>query len=271
MKRIVIVIIMLLINNVFSQHDGRFLSEYHRFQVGSKEYLFADNVKFRTEPTVDSEVIELLDIGTEMQIIEEDKTTYMYEGKISNWYKVKVGEEEGYILGALIAIQKIKSTDTCFYFQLKEFEKDVNDLTSILKIRHVKNGAYTESEFRLIGDDFSLVLIDHRGLEGVRNILVVDYIAEGCGGESGVTYFLWNGNEFTHLADLSTTVDADIYYFSEKFIFPNDPNGMKGKIVYHKEEGELKEEEPRWFQTKSDEKWYSWSNYKLTPNFDNKD
>ena len=53
----------------------------------AKGYITAENVNFRKESNVDSEVIKELEIGSTVKVLEVD----------GNWMKVKKGEDEGYI------------------------------------------------------------------------------------------------------------------------------------------------------------------------------
>ncbi|MGL5347933.1 MAG: NlpC/P60 family protein [Peptostreptococcaceae bacterium] len=53
----------------------------------AKGYITADKVNLRKEANVESEIVEELEIGSTIKVLEENE----------NWLKVKKGEEEGYI------------------------------------------------------------------------------------------------------------------------------------------------------------------------------
>ena len=53
----------------------------------ARGYITADKVNLRKEPNVDSEVIEELELGSTIKVVEDQ----------GNWLKVQKGEEEGYI------------------------------------------------------------------------------------------------------------------------------------------------------------------------------
>lgn len=65
-----------------------------------KGYISESGVNFRTSANTSSDVIKTLDINTEITILEEKE----------DWYKVKIGNDEGYISKDFVSNSKIKET-----------------------------------------------------------------------------------------------------------------------------------------------------------------
>src|SRR5690606_24803699 len=68
------------------------------------QLLYGDRVVLRKEPNSTSEALDTLMIGEEIKIIDKTEETMFFNGLESNWYKVKHGKKNGYILGGLIAL-----------------------------------------------------------------------------------------------------------------------------------------------------------------------
>src|SRR5690606_752726 len=158
-----------ILNSVSGQSDTRYLSSYFKFNPGSMEQIFANDVKFRKEPDTDSDVIDLLKIGTKIKIIEQSELTQEFDGIESNWYKIEFNRKQGYVLGALISMRNLTTADNkSLYFQIKGDEND----RIALKIRHKLNESeYKENTFNLIGTEFSVDVLNDYGLQNVKSII----------------------------------------------------------------------------------------------------
>lgn len=260
-----ILISFLLLNSISAQSDTRYLSSYFKFSPGSTEQIFANDVKFRKEPDTNSEVIDLLKIGTEIKIIEQSEQRQKFDGVSSNWYKIEYNGNTGYVLGALISMRNLTTADNkTLYFQVKSDENDA----IALKIRHTLNETeYEESIFNLIGNEFSVDVLHNPGLSNVKDIITINYFSESCGMEGGVSYIFWNGSNLKHIADLSSRSEAGQYYSHEKFIFPNQPEGVSDKVVYEVERGSMEHEETNWVKNYKEKREYTWTGTELAPKF----
>lgn len=247
------------------QSDTRYLSSYFKFSPGSTEQIFANDVKFRKEPDTNSDVIDLLQIGTKIKIIEQSELTQEFDGIESNWYKIEFNGKTGYVLGALISMQNLTTADNKnLYFQIKS---DENDRIAV-KIRHILNETeYKENTFGLIGNEFSVDLLNNNGLLNVNNIIAINYLSEACGVEGGVSYIFWDGNDLKHIADLSSISEAGIFYYEETFVFPSQPQGINDKLVYEVERGTIEDEETNWVKTYKEKREYVWTGTELVPEF----
>lgn len=232
------------------------------FEPGEQVYVFGNNVKLRSAPKMESEVLEFLKIGEWVQIIEKTEFSWPYNGYDSPFYKVKYDDVTGYILGGLLSIEK-KNLNAMDYFFT--FSKEGN--RDFLNIRNVVGGKYVEQKIPLSHTNVTFHTIGNRGIPNLDGILYVDYIAESCNVEAGGIYLFAQNNELTKVAALSQISDAGVFYYSEEFIFPFDEGGIPTKIIFKKELNENLDETSRWIKTAMETRELSWLEGKLVPNY----
>ncbi|WP_299487772.1 SH3 domain-containing protein [uncultured Allomuricauda sp.] len=235
------------------------------FEPGEQVYVFGNNVKLRSAPKMESEVLEFLKIGEWVQIIEKTEFSWPYNGYDSPFYKVKYDDVTGYILGGLLSIEK-KNLNAMDYFFT--FSKEGN--RDFLNIRNVVGGKYVEQKIPLSHTNVTLHTIGNRGIPNLDGILYVDYIAESCAVEAGGIYLFAHSNGLTKVAELSELSDAGAFYRLERFIFPDDHGGIPGKIFFKKEQGENLDESSLWTKTFVETRQLSWVDGKLVPDYNQK-
>jgi hypothetical protein len=256
-----ITILIILISSLSYSQDIQYNNPYLDLENGKYYYLFGDDVTFRTEPDKKSKVIDVLKIGTEIQVIEKTDITYEYYGIISNYYKVKYKDQFGYILGSLISLErKTMGNSKYFYTYGKEGDK------FYLIIRHLNEKLETNEDVaELKTNDFSLEIYDNKGVEGVENIIYVNYLAEACGIDGGGIYMFQVNSILKKVFWVSQISDAGVYWINEKLIFSNDKKGVKGKIVYEKEIGSYKDEATNWVEINKVSRELEWKDGKILP------
>lgn len=271
-QAILLLFIALPFSSLYAQGDSEHFSINHSFEIGEKVHLYGNMVNLREEPNTQSNSLDILPLGFEVEIIEKTTDSLEYNGFMSSWYKVKYKDRIGYVLGGLFSLTKLQSAKaggTNFYFNLKHKEGNY-----YLEVRaNRSNGTIQETSCRMLSTEFSFLLnlTDNRGLEDIDNIITVDYVAEACGYDGGMSYFFWSKNGIKHVADLSQISEAGIFYFDEVFIFPNEENGVPGKVVYEKEQGNTDNEEYNWHTTTKVHQEYTWDGYHLYPEFMNRE
>ena len=77
------------------------------FEPQQVVYLFADQVQLRAAPHTQSKVVKTLPIGTALTVLEKHENSWRYKGDDYHFYKVSFNGKEGYVLGGLIALQKM--------------------------------------------------------------------------------------------------------------------------------------------------------------------
>jgi hypothetical protein len=261
--KILTALFIVLINFSFSQ-EIKYHNPNFDFENGKKYFLFGNDVKFRKLPELASETIDLLKIGTEIEIIEKTESTLNYNGIKSPFYKVKHKNNIGYILGGLISLEKKEINSSKYFFS---YEKD-KETYSIL-IRHLNlNSEFIESKSILSTNEFLIDIYNHKGIEDIDHILFINYLAEACGVDGGGIFFFKTKSELIKVLEISQVSDAGVYWVEEKLIFPNDKNGVKGKIVYQKEIGNYEDEDTNWIEIRKTSRELEWKNGVLYPNLD---
>ena len=108
-------------------------------------------------------------------------------------------------------------------------------------------------------------IYDNKGVEGIENIIYVNYIAEACGIDGGGIYFFQINSTMKKVFWVSQISDAGVYWIEEKLIFPTDEKGVKGKIVYEKEIGNYEDEETNWIEINKVRRELEWKDGKILP------
>ncbi|SFU42213.1 SH3 domain-containing protein [Pustulibacterium marinum] len=257
MRKIIWLITLLMQLQMIAQ-DSEIRPLYnHDFDSGSYQYLFADQVKLRENASTDSEVLAILPINTMIKIILKSENAMEFDGVLSPWYRVEVDGKEGYILGALIALDRVSSskTFTDFLFQVSRSDNDKEQL----KVRTTQdNSTYEEAIFDLWNSDFDVEINSGKHLKGIDNIVKIDYISEACGIEGGFTYLIWNQEALTLLANVSQIADAGIFSFQEQLIFPTDEEGEANAIGYKLERITFEDDSLNWTKTVIIQRSFQW-------------
>ncbi|MEM6630534.1 MAG: SH3 domain-containing protein [Bacteroidota bacterium] len=256
-------ILGLLLCNIGFAQDLKLLSPDYSFEPHTVYLLFGDQVKLRSGPGTDTDVLDLLAIGTAVNILEKMPQTQFFKGLKSHWYKVKAEQQEGYILGGLISLDHVSLGDAIFVIGLNKKGEEL--AVEVRTIRQKDAGAYEELSVSLPTYSFELKGEAVKGIEGVNNALVVDFFAEACGVNSGGTYLFDTGEELIEAFSFIQASDAGVYSIEETLIFPNAPEGREGKILFTSKTQELLDEETNWISTKWIERELQWDGYKIVP------
>ncbi|WP_350293835.1 SH3 domain-containing protein [uncultured Croceitalea sp.] len=229
------------------------------FEPGQTVYLFGDQVQLREAPTTESKVLKTLSIGMPMKVQEKHKNSWRYKGVDHHFYKVNYNGLEGYVLGGLLALEKKTINNVVHLFgRAKTGNEDY------LLIRTLKDdGSFIEKSTRLHNGQFYLTDIGTKGLPNIEGALLVDYVAKAFGTEGGGIYLFQEEGELHQVARLSQVSDAGAYYLWEEFIFPEDKNGVAGRIRYKKEVGESYNSNAQWKKKSIETKELVWVNASL--------
>ena len=256
-----LIIIFILISKIGFGQDTKYLSENYEFKNGEIAYMFGNDVKLRDQPTAESNVLTLLKIGEQIEIIEKSNSTMQFDGIESPWYKVKTKDKVGFVLGSLISLDKATNGNLTYLVSLKK-----DGLKLFAKTRVFENGLdFKENVSQLMTGEFSIKAGGNKGLENIKSIFQIDYLAESCGVNGGGIYLFYDGNDFLKAIDYTQVADADLYWFVEDYIFPNEEGGIKGKIVYKSEVGETKDYETEWTESKITRRILEWNGMEIIP------
>lgn len=256
--------IFLLISQTGVGQETKYISENYEFQNGELAYLFGNDVKLRDQPSTESNVISLLKIGERIEILEKTNSTMLFEGLESPWYKIKFNDKIGFVLGSLISLDRAMVGNSTFLISLKKEGQQLFLKTRVLE----KDAAFKENISELRTEQFSVNASGNKGLENIKNIFKIHYLAESCGIDGGGIYLFYDGHSLIKAMDYSQVADADLYWFIEEYIFPTDEDGMKGKIIYKSDMGENKDYETEWIETKSTKRVLEWNGKNIVPKMD---
>ena len=261
MKPLLTLFLLLITNTIHAQNSPT-------FTIGSEVVLFADQVKLRQAPNVQSEVLELLPIGSSLQIKELTEVMHTYNGISSRWYGVEDSNgTKGYVLGGLISLlhktESFSQSGSYFVFG-KRKEKQDSSLT--IEIRKVKAHQILDTiRVPVIGRN--LLKIQHfnnKGLEKADDIIVVEGFSEACGETDGQSYIVHYQNQLLLMGSTIQSGDGGGHE-STRFTFPTDKGGKKDVIRYHSEIKTLKDEATNWHRTLSEDRELIWDGTKLVP------
>mgnify|MGYP002619662311 CR=1 FL=1 len=255
-----ILFLMLITPSLFFGQEFNIHGPFSGLKNGNY-HLFGDNVKFRTAPDPDSEVIGLLKFGEEVEITAKTLVKSSFNGIEYPFYKVKYEGQEGYINGGLLSPEKVSTEKNNYLFSLKK-----NDYEYFLILRYLdSHNEIKEIETALYTNEFTIKTYNNKGLEGVEEIIYIDYFAEACGVNGGGIYFFRIKDTLSKVIEITQISDAGVFWNFEELIFPDDENGVSGKIIFEHEKGIYKDEEGSWMQITKNIMQLEWKNGKLSP------
>ena len=257
-----LIIILLFVTSICFAQENKYHELNADFINGETYYLFGDDVKLRAEPNTDSEVLDLLKIGTPVKIISKTHHTLNYNGLESPFYKVKYQDKTGYILGGLISLEKRGYYKSEYLFAYKK----TGEYNYSLIIRYL-NGelGFKEIITNLETPIFSIDIFDNKGVQGIENILYINYLSESCGVNGGGIYFFQVKNDLKKVFEVAQISDGGIFWFDETLTFPTDEYGRENKITYTIEHGVSTDETSYNTEVITITKELEWKNGKLTP------
>ena len=259
-----ILFIFLLIFNIGYSQDTKYFSSNNEFENGEIAFMFGNDVKLREQPNTESDVLSLLKIGEQIEILEKSNATMEFDGIASPWYKIKTTDKVGFVLGSLISLDRVFDKNLVYLVSLKKEDSQLFLKTRVLE----PNLEFQENVSELSTWSFSIKASGNKGLENIKSKFEIDYLAEACGVDGGGMYLFYDGNELIKAIDYTQVSDAGIYWFMETYTFPNDEDGVKGKIVYESDSGETKEYETEWTESKVIRRILEWNGKELFPKID---
>ncbi|MFN3445839.1 MAG: hypothetical protein ACK44D_08870 [Bacteroidia bacterium] len=270
MRIVQLIITLLLIHPslCFSQYEKVF-GDYFQLQKGDSVFTFNKCV-LKSKPDVNSKNIEKLNLG-ELLIIDSVCANFNSDTFIRPmFYRVKHHMKTGFIEQRNVSICKLNTNVPQDFFLVNQYSFS-DTVPDSLKFIFVKNGIIEVSYIqKLIGQAYSITLTDNRGLDSITNLIQINYYAEACGEEGGVSILTWDTKKITELISLSSISDAGVFYSFETIVLPKDSGGLEGKIIYKIESGEAIDETTNWWKTIKEEREHSWTNKQVQPAFRSK-
>lgn len=212
-------------------------------------------------------------------ILKKDETILKLGERRTNWYKISYQKgdktSEGYIWGGNLCVGFRNKNGYDFLFGLtktvnkkdKEYP-EINIQQNYASVKVVEGNALIDEVFFETGSGESLsygtfnIESNHK-LQNVELTLKATVSGEACGIASYDQYVLFKDKKLIALPQLMNVGDADVYYHSEEFIFPNDKGGVPNAFIFKMEEMEKDEKDRE--KKKKASKTYFWNgdSYKL--------
>lgn len=249
------------------------------FEENKTQKIFTDWTRVRQSPQVDAQIVDSLQTNQQVLIIKQDETILKLGERRSNWYKISYQKNdttsEGYVWGGNLCVGYRNKNGYDFLFGLTKTvnkkDKQYPDIINKQNIASVKviegNTLIDEVSFDTgSGESLSYgtfnIESNHK-LENVELTLKAMVSGEACGIASYDQYILFRDKKLVALPQLMNVGDADIYYHTEEFIFPNDKGGIPNAFIFKMEEMEKDDKDRE--KEKHSSKTYLWDGnyYKL--------
>ena len=211
------------------------------YEIGATYKLFGDDVILRAGPTRSSSNLGVYPVGTEVNILAKSEENYYLYGVYSNWYKVEIDGNEGYIVGAFLALEELDGENGEKILINYELIQDVEDpIPYMIVIRILDGDAYTEWNYKMPNANYYGAKVSgNKGFSAIDHIISLEFSAESCGATGGEMHVLIKDGTVVDQLSTFYVSDAGVFSYEETAVFPNDPGGMQDIIIYSKITEEL--------------------------------
>lgn len=236
--------------------DMRSWSIYLNGTDSIDRYIFSDTAYIRISPDTKQPPIDTLLAGDNISVTGAINKTLTIRGLQGPWLKIsynKNGEyRNGYIWQGLVSCAPLRRGDLKFVYGIERRADSIAVSGSkrdtirryLVRLKVVQNGVLLTKASQIISDDESAnfssgKIMSGMGLTNVQHIVVLTFTGAACGIPTDEYYFAWTKDgQLLPLPAKTNIGDADVYYHSEDFIFPNEKNGQPDMIVWNMEEAE---------------------------------
>lgn len=248
------------------------------FEENKTQKIFTDWTRIRKEPNVNSQILDSLQTNQQVLVLKQDEAILKLGERRANWYKVSYQKgdltSEGYVWGANLCVGYRNKNGYDFLFGLtktvdrkdKKFNESYQQNIAAIKVLE-GNTLIDEVSFDTgRGEELSFgsfVIESNHKLQNVEMTLRATVSGEACGIAGYSQYVLFKDKKMIALPQLMNVGDADVYYHSEEFIFPNDKGGAPNAFIFKMEEMERDDRDRE--KKKRSSKTYLWngSSYQL--------
>ncbi|MET3535960.1 SH3 domain-containing protein [Chryseobacterium limigenitum] len=280
MKSLFTVLFLLIIQFFSAQEDEiTYANGIFNFEENKTQKIFTDWARVRQSPKVDAQILDSLQTNQQVLIIKQDETILKLGERRSNWYKVSYQKDdktsEGYIWGGNLCVGYRNKNGYDFLFGLtktvnkkdKQYPEIINQ-QNIAAVKVIEGNTLIDEVSFDTGSGESLsygtfTIESNHKLQNVELTLKAMVSGEACGIASYDQYILFKDKKVIALPQLMNVGDADVYYHTEEFIFPNDKGGIPNAFIFKMEEMEKDDKDRE--KKKRSSKTYLWdgTSYKL--------
>lgn len=273
MKPFITILFLCVIQLFFAQEeDYEYANGVFQFEENKTQKIFTDFTRIRQSPNVNAQILDSLQTNQQILILKQDETILKLGERRANWYKISYQKgdktSEGYVWGGNLCVGYRTKNGYDFLFGLTktiskknpEFNGAIQQ--NIAAIKMVEgNTLIDEISFDTgSGESLSYGTFNIESNHKLRNVeftLKAMVSGEACGIASYDQYILVKDKKMIALPQLMNVGDADVYYHSEQFIFPNDKGGIPNAFIFKMEEMERDEKDRE--KKKNASKTYLWN------------
>lgn len=241
------------------------------FEENKPQKIFTDWTRVRKEPDVKSQATDSLQTNQQVMILKKEETVLRLGERGANWYKVSYqkGDQvsEGYVWGGNLCVGYRNKNGYDFLFGLSKTvdrkNKDYNENVkqNIAGIKIIEGTSLIDEVFFDTGKGEEMsyatfTIESNHKLQNVELTLKAMVSGEACGIASYTQYVLFKDKKLVALPQLMNVGDADVYYHSEEFVFPNDKGGIPNAFIFKTEEMERDDKDRE--KKKRSSKTYLW-------------
>lgn len=273
-------ILFVFVVQIFSaqEDDYAYANGVFDFEENKTQKIFTDWTRIRQSPNVSSPVLDSLQSNQQILILKKDETILKLGERRANWYRISYQKgdttSEGYVWGGNLCVGYRNKNGYDFLFGLTKTlaKKDPGFNTTIQQnyasVKVMEGNTLIDEVSFETGSGESLsygsfALESNHKLKNVELTLKATVSGEACGIPGYDQYILFRNKKLIALPQLMSVGDADVYYHSEEFVFPNDKGGIPNTFIFKMEETEKDEKDRE--KKKKATKVYSWdgNSYKL--------
>lgn len=254
----IITILFLLVIQAFSaqEEDHTFANGVFHFEDNKTQKIFTDWTRVRMAPDVNAQILDSLRTNQKILILNKDKTILKLGERRANWYRISYSKNgkpfEGYLWGGNLCVGYRTRSGYDFLFGLtktlnkKNPESDGAIQQNYASVKMVDGeNLIDEISFETgSGESLSYATFDVEGNHRLKNVeftLKTMVSGEACGVPSYDQYILFTAKKLIVLPQLMNVGDADVYYHSEEFVFPDSKGGNPNIFILRTEEMEKDE------------------------------
>ncbi|WBV52353.1 SH3 domain-containing protein [Chryseobacterium gambrini] len=273
-------ILFVFVVQIFSaqEDDYVYANGVFDFEENKTQKIFTDWTRIRQSPNITSPILDSLQSNQQILILKKDETILQLGERRANWFKISYQKgdttSEGYVWGGNLCVGYRNKNGYDFLFGFtKTLAKKNPDFNGTIQQNYAsvkvmeENTLIDEVSFETgSGESLSygsFVMESNHKLKNVELTLKATVSGEACGIPSYDQYILFRNKKLIALPQLMSVGDADVYYHSEEFVFPNDKGGISNAFIFKMEEMEKDEKDRE--KKKKASKTYIWdgSSYRL--------
>lgn len=270
-----ITVLFLCIIQFFSaqEEDYEYANGVFHFEENKTQKIFTDFTRIRQSPNMNAQILDSLQTNQQILILKQDETILKLGERRANWYKISYQKgdktSEGYVWGGNLCVGYRTKNGYDFLFGLTKTinkkDKEYPEIVikqNIASIKMVEGNTLIDEVSFDTGSAESLsygnfnIESNHK-LKNIEFTLKAMVSGEACGIPSYDQYVLVKDKKMIVLPQLMNVGDADVYYHSEQFVFPNDKGRIPDAFIFKMEEMEKDEKERE--KKKNASKTYLWN------------